>query len=123
MVDFLCSEAGLIGKQIRAALMGAAGGRGEERHEAGKRVEKGIEEDLTICNSFSKKKKKKQHKNLPTSTILLQQWSGWAWGGVGACFGLLQSPSPLGRKEGLLSSGPAALAVTFTTVVLVAGDE
>lgn len=42
LVDFLCSEAGLIGKQIRAALMGAAGGRGEERHEAGKRVEKGM---------------------------------------------------------------------------------
>lgn len=40
MVDFLCSEAGPIGKQIRAALVGAAGDRGEERHEAGKRVER-----------------------------------------------------------------------------------
>lgn len=40
LVDFLCSEAGPIGKQIRAALVGAAGDRGEERHEAGKRVER-----------------------------------------------------------------------------------
>lgn len=44
MVDFLCSDAGPIGKQVRAALVGAAVGRGEERHEAGKRVEKGMEE-------------------------------------------------------------------------------
>lgn len=82
MVDFLCSEAGLIGKQIRAALMGAAGGRGEERHEAGKRVEKGIEEDLTICNSFSKKKKKttQESADIHNSATALE-WVGLGRGG------------------------------------------
>lgn len=85
-----------------------------------------MEEDLTIRNSFSKNKKKKIKETQESASIhnsaTAVERVGLGRGWVPALGFLRVRFHWVGRKA-LLCSGPAALAVAFATVVLVAGDE